>query len=290
MAWDQIDDYCMEANRQVLTYEQHGIRGVRTFGHSLNAQAASPLESHIHSGCLELVLLTEGSQSYTVGGESYPMARGDVFISFPGEVHSTGGAPQSRSEFYWIQLELNSKEDGFLNLSTGAGEDLKKRLSDFHQRVTRCPEQLCRIFTDSFWNAAAHDFGRRCLGVSLLTAFLYGLVLQKQESGAPMSEEIITSMMIIQSNIREPLSLQYLADCSGLSLSRFKARFKQETGFSPREYINQIKIREAKKMLKSGASVTQSALEMGFGSSNYFAVVFKKMTSYTPTEYIRLVK
>ena len=54
---------------------------------------------------------------------------------------------------------------------------------------------------------------------------------------------------------------------------------------TPREYINQLKIREAKKLLKEGRSVTEVALELGFSSSNYFAVLFKKITLYTPTEY-----
>ena len=183
MDWNQIDDYCMEANRQVLTYEQHGIRGVRTFGHSFNVQAASPLESHIHSGCLELVLLTEGSQSYTVGEESYPMARGDVFISLPGEAHSTGGAPQSRSEIYWIQLELNNEEEPFLNLGSSEGEELKRSLGGFSRHIIHCPQQLCRIFTDSFRCAASADAQQRSMGTSLLAAFLYGIVLQKEEEG-----------------------------------------------------------------------------------------------------------
>ena len=54
---------------------------------------------------------------------------------------------------------------------------------------------------------------------------------------------------------------------------------------TPREYINQLKIREAKRMLQKGESITRTAQELGFGSSQYFAVVFKKITLYTPSEY-----
>ena len=54
---------------------------------------------------------------------------------------------------------------------------------------------------------------------------------------------------------------------------------------TPREYINQLKIREARKLLREGHSITETAMELGFSSSSYFAVLFKKITLYTPQEY-----
>ena len=59
---------------------------------------------------------------------------------------------------------------------------------------------------------------------------------------------------------------------------------------TPREYINQLKIREAKRMLRENQSVTRVALDLGFGSSNYFAVLFKKITLYSPSQYQKMWK
>ena len=284
MAEPITEEYWWGENRQVLTKQEHGIPGIRIFGHSLNTRALLPLETHVHPGCLELVLLTKGNQTYTMDGKTYPLSGGNVFISPPGAEHSSGGEPQNISEIYWVQIELSGAED-LLCLGKEAGEMLRRRLSGMTQRVIYCEEGLRQFFVDSFWNTASKDACRQEYGRCLLAAFLYGVVLQEKAGTIALSDEIGTAVSFIRQNIRENIALEELADCAGLSLSRFKARFKTETGMTPREYINQLKIKEAKKMLRQGYNVTQVAMELGFSSSNYFATLFKKITLYTPTVY-----
>lgn len=121
-------------------------------------------------------------------------------------------------------------------------------------------------------------------------SFFYGIILQEKAGMLSLSDEIGAAVTYIRQNIREDIPLETLAECAGLSLSRFKARFKKETGMTPREYINQLKIREAKRMLRENQSVTRVALDLGFGSSNYFAVLFKKITLYSPSQYQKIWK
>ena len=284
MSGEMIEEYWWSENRQVLTRQQHGIPGIKVLGHSLNTRALLPLETHIHPGCLELVLLTKGNQTYTMDGKTYPLSGGNVFISPPGAEHSSGGEPQNISEIYWVQADL-SEEKNFLSLEHEAGELLRHRLLGITQRVLYCEESLRQYFVDSFWNIASKDSCRQEYGKCLLAAFFYGVVLQEKAGMISLSDEIATAVSYIRQNIREVIRLEELAAYTGLSLSRFKVRFKNETGMTPREYINQVKIREAKKLLCQGENVTQVAMELGFSSSNYFATLFKKITLYTPTAY-----
>lgn len=287
MAIKMTEEYCWEESRQVLTPQQHGIPGIKVFGHNLNNRAESPLETHVHPGCLEIVVLVKGNQTYTVGEKTYPLSGGNVFVSFPGEEHSSGGEPQNVSEIYWVQVDLETTE-GFLGLSHPWDDQLRCRLGKLSQRVLYCGEELRRCVADSFWNTASADRCRQEYGRSQLVSFLYGIILQEKAGMLTLSEEIGAAVSYIRQNIREDIPLETLAECAGLSLSRFKARFKKETGMTPREYINQLKIREAKRMLRENQSVTRVALDLGFGSSNYFAVLFKKITLYTPSQYQKM--
>ena len=289
MTVKMTEEYCWEESRQVLTPQQHGIPGIRIFGHNLNNRAESPLETHIHPGCLEIVVLIKGNQTYTVGGKTYPVSGGNVFISFPGEEHSSGGEPQNVSEIYWVQVDLETAE-GFLGLYPPWEDQLRNRLGKLSQRVLYCGEELCRCMADSFWNTASSDPCRQEYGRSQLVSFFYGIILQEKAGMLSLSDEIGAAVTYIRQNIREDIPLETLAECAGLSLSRFKARFKKETGMTPREYINQLKIREAKRMLRENQSVTRVALDLGFGSSNYFAVLFKKITLYSPSQYQKMWK
>lgn len=67
--------------------------------------------------------------------------------------------------------------------------------------------------------------------------------------------------------------------------------FKSYNGQSIREYLNNIRINDAKRLLiNSDINITQIALSVGFSDSNYFAVVFKKLEKMTPCEYRKKYK
>ena len=81
-------------------------------------------------------------------------------------------------------------------------------------------------------------------------------------------------------------SLSDLADEAGLSLSRFKTKFKAQMGIAPHEFILRCKVDAAKKfLLEQNRNVTNTAMELGFSSSQYFATVFKRFTQQTPVEF-----
>ena len=62
--------------------------------------------------------------------------------------------------------------------------------------------------------------------------------------------------------------------------------FKQLTGTSLSEYISQEKIKKAKQLLSStNESIQNIAAVTGFDTSQYFSLVFKKMTGVSPSTY-----
>src|SRR5690606_8976235 len=106
-----------------------------------------------------------------------------------------------------------------------------------------------------------------------------------------ISEEINSVCTFIQENILEQLLLEDLADQTGLSLSRFKHRFKEEIGIPPAEYIVRKKIESSKEMIQStGLAISEIAYNLNFSSSPYFATVFKRFVGMTPLEFRRKKK
>jgi len=78
-------------------------------------------------------------------------------------------------------------------------------------------------------------------------------------------------------------SIPQMADSVGLSTARFKARFKEENGLPPGEFVLRRRVQEAQRRLQLGrASITEIALDLGFSSSQYFATVYKRFTGSTP--------
>ena len=82
-----------------------------------------------------------------------------------------------------------------------------------------------------------------------------------------------------------------LAALVNLSPSRFRHLFKQETGTGPAQYLKELRLRKAEKMLRTTfLSVKQVLKQVGLGSNAHFVHDFRKKYGMTPTAYRRTVR
>ncbi len=80
-----------------------------------------------------------------------------------------------------------------------------------------------------------------------------------------------------------PVDMTRLAAKLGLSYSRFRDLFKQQTGVAPHQYQLDIRLNLARHwLIDSDLSVTEIAERLGFSSVHYFSRIFKKKTGCPP--------
>ncbi|MFZ6012469.1 MAG: helix-turn-helix domain-containing protein [Bacteroidota bacterium] len=93
----------------------------------------------------------------------------------------------------------------------------------------------------------------------------------------------------LRKNLAYQWTVEEMASLVGLGTTAFTEKVKGYTGFSPLNYLINIRISEAIKLLKGqDINVTDIALETGFYSSQHFSTTFKKLTGYTPGEFRKL--
>lgn len=78
-----------------------------------------------------------------------------------------------------------------------------------------------------------------------------------------------------------------LAAIAKLTPSSYCRSFKKTKGISPMDYLNQIRIEQAKQLLAAGHSCKKVAYRLGYVSEYYFSRVFKKTTGLPPTIYMK---
>lgn len=98
--------------------------------------------------------------------------------------------------------------------------------------------------------------------------------------------EIDKTIEYMHSNLSKKIKVEELAKAAGMSPSHYAKLFKNETGFSCINYLNQIRLEKARKMLlKDNLPITQVALECGFGSPSYLSACFFKQHGISPSDY-----
>jgi two-component system, response regulator YesN len=110
--------------------------------------------------------------------------------------------------------------------------------------------------------------------------------LVKEVSVAAFPSLIKEAVTSIRFNIDQPLSLNAIADTLGVNPSHLSRTFKKALGMTLTDYINKLRIEEAKYLLDhSNDSVTAIASHVGYSDSNYFSKVFRKWERVTPHDY-----
>ena len=90
----------------------------------------------------------------------------------------------------------------------------------------------------------------------------------------------------IRNNYMKEISMQDAARMMNYSDAYFCKLFKQCFDQNFTSYLTQYRIKEAKKMLSQPTvNVKEIGRAVGYGDSNYFAKVFKRITGQSPTEY-----
>ena len=87
-------------------------------------------------------------------------------------------------------------------------------------------------------------------------------------------------------NYRKDISMQELAHAMNYSEAYFCKLFKQCFGKNFTSYLTEYRVDAAKKLLEDPmVNIKEIGRTVGYGDSNYFTKVFRRVTGISPTEY-----
>lgn len=117
------------------------------------------------------------------------------------------------------------------------------------------------------------------------------LLLAKPKLAAPWQVKRVEDW--IDDHWAENITIQKIADISGVSVSSIYATFKFARGYTPAAYVKNARLRASREMLLKAApnsSVTAIAFACRFGNSGHFARDYKQMFGELPSETLRRAK
>ena len=233
-------------------------------------------------------------------------------LSWPKAVRSTG--PRAfhalsfkdlgASDYYYNKKTVHSKTGDVLYCPRGVGYTQKHEASTVYVVHFDCPEgpetqdfevfrpENPEIFRELFkqmyemWNS-------RNAGFELFVQSIFYMVLYmiRQGSGSRSRSEskgrIDNLIEYIDRYFTDSsLNVARLAEMYGTSDSYLRRVFLERTGMTPYRYITEMRLSNAKSLLKTGYfTIAEVARKSGFTDQKYFSRLFREKTGKTPSEY-----
>lgn len=224
-------------------------------------EKCEPLHScgpHIRKAYL-LHCVSKGCGIFRNEQREYHVTAGQAFLIRPGEVCYYEADKQTPWEYSWINFngKLAERFDNFddvLNIDSTIFEEMRIAFKSPN------PEEfltgmLFKLYSELNVNTVAPDYASRV-------------------------------MEYINANYMNNISVAEIAAFLKLDRKYLSRIFKEKTGFTVQEYLISKRLSEAKKLLKSGYSVSESAYMTGYNDAFNFSKAFKKHFGASPRKYI----
>lgn len=95
-------------------------------------------------------------------------------------------------------------------------------------------------------------------------------------------------LVFIHNNVYASYTVEDLCQKFSISRSSLQALFRANLGMTPKQYISELKLNEAKKLISQHEhTISQVSDLLGFTSIHYFSRRFKSYFGIAPSEYAR---
>ena len=251
----------------------------------------------------ELVYVDSGEIYAAADNNGYLLAQGNIIFHKPMEFHGITSVNNKRHSVLIITFETQSPSMDFF----------KNKIFSINSRQ----KKLLSYLLEEFKNALGTKFTNRKnehisltpeqkwsyqIGVGCLESFLLGLMLEnthvkRSKQVSSLAKKNVENALVdsikefLQNNIYQPLTLDDICRRFSMSKSYICQLFKNETGTSVIDYYINLKITEAKFLIRQGnLNFTQISETLGYTSLHHFTRIFKTKEKMSPSQYQKSIK
>lgn len=243
-----------------------------------------------HHDFYEIYFFLGGNVEYFVDGETFKLAKGDLLLINPMQLHQpikTQGGVYERIVLWIDRNYLSSlccNDDLLFCFRQNKSNSVNILHSNviMHGRVHELFELLNKEFHSDNFASNAYS---QSLFLQLLIE-INRLVKTKKENATPTKNPNLVSRVItyINSNFNKDVSLDLLSKKFFVSKFHLSHEFSQQVGISVYKYLTLKRLLISKELLLNGHSASQVAVECGFHNYPTFFRIFKSHYGINPTK------
>lgn len=239
--------------------------------------------SHFHMN-YEIYYLISGKRRYIIDNSIYDIEAGDIILIPPMVMHKTQKVPGI--DEHHERLLYNIKEV----------PDILKPVfeKNFYRPEGNFKKQIKELASESVSEKNRDEASELLHRLNLNKILLILLRMPKEGSVPQMLSErdkiIQAAANYIKENCFKPIALKEISNEFGFTPEYFSSVFKRTIGLSFIDYLNNMRVALSLEYLnKTQMSISEISGKCGFNDSNYFSIVFKKVTGNSPTGYRKIM-
>lgn len=283
-------------NKNTLKNELERYSKKLFFADRVETKAPRSMHKYHFHNSYELYYLYSGERYYFIKDKMYHVTPGDLVFINEYDIHCTTNVPNCGYDRVIIDFKKEFLED-FLNCVENINlfECFKKEPHIVHLDGEQ------RILVETLFKSIIKEQNQKNAGYdtylkSSLLQILYLInrnISQSQEPVTPHFIEKHNSISeiagYINNHFDEDITLDFIAQKFFISPHYFSRNFKKTTGFSFIEYLNNVRTKEAQRLLfKSNLTVSEISRAVGYKSTTHFGRVFKTITGVSPLAYRKI--
>lgn len=221
----------------------------------------SSYKKHFHDN-YSISLIISGECNIEIGSKKYLFKKDDIRVINPYEIHQIHSSSWEHINFilssYCIHTILKDnftyKFKNLINDDMLAAKLLNENKNDIEKIVKYMVQNHLKNKSENFYNK--EDKFQKAI------AYMY------------------------QNANNKDISLEEIATFAGISKYHFLREFKKRFSVTPYRYLQNIRINNAKKMMRYDLSFSEIALECGFVDQSHLINSYKKFYGHTPSKII----
>ena len=249
----------------------------------------------------EIIIMNKGTMYIQQDEEKYELKEGDILLLEPGLNHKGYDFSNKGTSFYWVHFYCN--EACLISSIDAASEILIAQNNPYFNglnssillpslarnlnmdRIKVLFRQLLHLSQSNYYTNLSVNY----ILTSLLVEITEQVILDFKTSikrNIPEVDVLPQILQWIKIHLTKNISLKDVAYEFNFSKEYLARYFKKRMGMSMQEYINYLRISDAKQLLcNSNLNIKEIAYELGFIDEKYFLKLFKKYENLTPKKF-----
>lgn len=256
---------------------------------------------------IEITFLERGGIEFSTDEEKHRLRANEMTIVRPWQRHRVGDSGIRASRLHWVLIDIGVRRPhqpwrwpSWIVLSPTDLDELTKMLRQNEHPVWKATSDIRRCFQSIAKcidaDSQEGSISRLSLHLNELLLLVLGLLRERRVGlDVALTSTRRTVLLFLEdlSSHPEHLSIEWtvtkMAEACDLGVTQFISHVKSLVGMTPMQYLVHCRLnRSAEILLRSPSlGITDTALECGFSSSQYFATVFARRFGCSPREYRR---